>query len=229
MTEHPPTEHPPFDRTLYADALGAAVDGAFHGIAPGLTEGMQNLLVEFGTLLAEKAQRFNLTRLTAPEEMALLHFLDTHHLARCLESESASVLDIGTGPGVPGIPLAIMRPDLSLTLIDGTLKKIRFVKESIEALGLKNARAFQARAEEHLRRRRYDVGVLRAAVKLPRMMEILADSRAPLKRVIFMLGSDGEAQARAAESRRYRLDAATVYAIPGRKKKRVLAVFSRKG
>lgn len=219
-------ELPPFDCKAYRTALAEAVERSFRG--RGLDAGQIDLLLDFGVLLAERARLFNLTRLTKPDEMAVLHLLDSYHLARSLKPRKKTVIDIGTGAGVPGIPLAVMRPDLEVTLIDGTAKKVGFVAECIEALGLKNARALQARAEEHLRRQRYGMGVLRAAVKVPRMLEILAEARSPLGAVCFMLGGDGPKIAKTARAHGYRLLPLEEYRLPDQERPRYLATFVRK-
>jgi 16S rRNA (guanine527-N7)-methyltransferase len=214
-----------FDAAGYRRELADAMEEAFAGIV--LPPEQRDALLDFGALLAEKARLFNLTRLTAPKDMAIQHFLDSHHLARIVDPKLTTVLDIGTGAGVPGIPLAVMRPELMVTLIDGTGKKARFVREAVAALGLENARALQARAEEHLRRNRYHAAVMRAAVKPPRMMEILAETRRPLKAVIFMLGSDGADVARSLEAAPYKLTALETYRLPGMRNDRTIAVFEK--
>ena len=226
-------EPPPFDCKSYRVALADEVEGALR-TASAATGGRKpdagqiDALLDFGVLLADRARLFNLTRLTKPDEMALLHFVDSYYLARSLNPRKKTVIDIGTGAGVPGIPLAILRPDLEVTLIDGTAKKAAFVAECIDALGLKNTRALQARAEEHLRRQRYGMGVLRAAVKVPRMLEILGEARAPLGAVCFMLGGDGPKIAKTARTHGYRLLPLEEYRLPGQERPRYLATFVRK-
>jgi len=215
----------PFDRETYRFELDAAVGVAF-GSQP-ISEDARRLLVSFGVLLAERARLFNLTRLTAPRDMAVLHFLDSFHAARVLGPDPGTVIDIGTGPGVPGIPLAILRPEIPVTLIDGTAKKARFVAECIAALGLKNAKALHARAEEYLRKRRYGTGLLRASVKPARMMEILEAAGFPLERVVFMLGSDGDVVARTLNPLGYEPAFLEKYRLPGVRKDRFLAGFKR--
>jgi len=132
---------------------------------------------EFAALLVEANRNFNLTRITEPEGMVISHFLDS---LVCLWAQEVSggkrVIDVGTGAGFPGIPIKIARPDLGLTLVDGTLKKIRFLAESIERLGLEGAEAIHGRAEElaHEKayREHYDVAYARALAELPVLVEL---------------------------------------------------------
>ena len=220
---------PPFDSGAYQRDLTSAVDRAFAGL--DLPERARDLLAAYGTLLAEKSRTINLTRLTDPADMAVLHFLDTYQLTRVLDDRVRRVIDIGSGGGVPGLPLAILRPGIEVVLIDGTGKKVACLREFIAALGLENARAVHARAEEHFgdRENRYDLGVLRAAVKPERMMDILAQHRGPLEAVAFMLGSEGRLEARRAGGRTqwYRLEQIEPYRLPGRDKVRFVALFGK--
>lgn len=80
----------------------------------------------------------------------------------------ANILDLGTGGGFPGIPLAIFYPNVNFHLVDGTAKKIRVVQEIVDALGLKNVTAEQARAEE-IKNKRYDFVVCRAVASIDKL------------------------------------------------------------
>ncbi len=99
-------------------------------------------------LLLEGNRRASLTALQGEEEIVLKHFLDSLTLLRLpLWEGPLKVLDLGTGPGFPGLPLKIVRPELEMVLLDATKKKVAFVEEAIAALGLKGARALWGRAE----------------------------------------------------------------------------------
>ena len=91
-------------------------------------------------------KKFNLTTITDPREMALKHYLDSIAPAKKIPSFS-TLLDIGSGAGFPGIPLKIICPTLKLTMIDGSRKKINFLKHTSRSLDLNDVEALQARAE----------------------------------------------------------------------------------
>ena len=222
-------EPPPFDRDAFVHALREAVTRDFAEVK--LPEDRMEKLVHYGALLVEASRTVNLTRILDPQDVSLKHFLDTSHLLPLLRGARGPVVDIGTGGGVPGIPLAILRGDLTVHLIDGTAKKIKLLKAWIEELELSNAEAFHVRAEERLRKIRYPVGVLRAAVKPAAMMEILAGTGPALGRILFMEGRDGPERARRLKTKAkkagYVLDQALPYKLPGMDNDRHIVVFKR--
>ncbi|MCX8053913.1 MAG: 16S rRNA (guanine(527)-N(7))-methyltransferase RsmG [Armatimonadetes bacterium] len=132
---------------------------------------------QFARLLVETNREFNLTRITDPHAIVVNHLLDS---LLCLWSQEvgigANVIDVGTGAGFPGIPIKIARPDLRLTLVDATQKKIGFIANVIQELGLKEAKAIHARAEELGRnvayREQYDLVYARALAEMPVLVEL---------------------------------------------------------
>lgn len=102
----------------------------------------------FYDLLVEANRRHNLTALRTEKEVVVKHFLDSLTLlALPLWEGPLRVLDLGTGAGFPGLPLKIVRPELEVTLLDATQKKVAFVAEAVQALGLKGAYPLWGRAE----------------------------------------------------------------------------------
>ena len=119
-------------------------------------------LEQYAALLLAESQNQNVTAVKTEEEIWVRHFLDTAFLLRYLQS--GSVIDLGTGGGIPAIPLAIMNPELQVTMLDSELHKIEFCRSAVKTLGL-NAEAVCGRAEELGRgelRDRFDYVVSRA-------------------------------------------------------------------
>ena len=100
-------------------------------------------LLDYLALLVRWNQAYNLTAIRDPREMLTKHLLDSLAMARFVHAERLA--DLGTGPGLPGIPLAIAHPALQVTLVESNGKKARFLREAVRALGLTNARVLAAR------------------------------------------------------------------------------------
>ncbi len=99
-------------------------------------------------LLTEQNKTMNLTAITDPDGIAVKHFADSVSALAAFDfPQGAKVLDVGTGAGFPSIPLLIARPDLDMTMIDSTAKKLKYVASTVESLGL-NAQVLHTRAEE---------------------------------------------------------------------------------
>ena len=133
-------------------------------------------LERYLAFLYEANQRVNLTRVPA-EQAVGRHLLDSLCLlAVYTPPEGARVLDIGSGAGLPGIPLAVARPDLQLTLLDSHGKTVQFLREACAALEL-SATVVQARAEEWAHnpdaREQFDLAVARAVAKMPILTELI--------------------------------------------------------
>lgn len=106
-------------------------------------------------LLVEQNKTMNLTAITDPDGIAVKHFADSISVLSAVEFKSgAKVLDVGTGAGFPGIPLLIMRPDIDLTMLDSTAKKLKYVANTVDSLGL-NANVLHSRAEEAAQKPEY--------------------------------------------------------------------------
>jgi len=131
-------------------------------------------LEQFSALLVEKNKVMNLTGITEPREVATLHLLDSLSLVPMADLAGKAVVDVGTGAGFPGVPLAIALPTSRVTLLDSLNKRIEFLKESCAAIGLANVECVHGRAEEFAadRRESYDFAVSRAVANLPMLCEL---------------------------------------------------------
>ena len=167
-----------------------------------ITEEQAEQFQTYMELLLEWNEKINLTAITQPEEVVEKHFLDSLTLLSWGKlKQGAKVIDVGTGAGFPGIPLKIARPDIDLTLLDGTMKRLNFLGEVCTALKL-SARRIHKRAEEagldKTMRERYDVATARAVANLP----VLAEYCMPLIKMkgyfIAMKGPDAAAECAAA-------------------------------
>ncbi len=131
-------------------------------------------LETFSRLLLEKNQVMNLTAITEPDQVATLHLLDSLSLLSLADFTGKTVVDVGTGAGFPGVPLAAALPSAHVTLLDSLNKRINFLRESCAALGLQNVDFVHARAEEFAagRRESFDFAVSRAVAALPVLCEL---------------------------------------------------------
>ncbi len=151
----------------------------------GLTEAQLDQFVRYAALLVEwNAARMNLTRLVSPQDIAVKHFLDSLALFRVQTPPSnARVLDVGTGAGLPGLALKIARPDLRVTLMDSTAKKLTFCRAVADDLSLENIDTVHARAEDAAKNPKlagqFDWVVARAVAPLASLLPWLAPFAAP--------------------------------------------------
>ncbi|MBR2131096.1 MAG: 16S rRNA (guanine(527)-N(7))-methyltransferase RsmG [Oscillospiraceae bacterium] len=129
-------------------------------------------LEEFSRLLVAKNEVMNLTGITQPKEVATLHLLDSLSLIPLSELAGKKMIDVGTGAGFPGVPLKIALPDAEVTLLDSLNKRVEFLRESCDQLGLSGVECVHARAEEFGHREEYDYAVSRAVAALPVLCEL---------------------------------------------------------
>src|SRR5262249_32907954 len=139
-------------------------------------------LVAFATLLVKWNRAYNLTAIDKPQEIVSHHLLDSlsiiPELERCAESGALRILDVGSGGGLPGVPIAIALPAMRVTLIDRVQKKTAFLQQARLELGLTNVEVTHARVEEY-RAAPFDVITSRAFAALEEMVRVTAHLLAP--------------------------------------------------
>ena len=131
---------------------------------------------KYMNLLIEWNEKMNLTAITEPKEIILKHFIDSITILKYIDDNS-KLVDVGTGPGFPGVPLSIMNPTLKITLVDSLNKRLIFLQEVVKELNLKNIEIVHARAEEFGQnknyREKFDIATSRAVANLATLSEYL--------------------------------------------------------
>ena len=147
----------------------------------GLSDHAVPQLEAYASLLLEKNKVMNLTAITQPDQVATLHLLDCAALLPLSPLAGKTVIDVGTGAGLPGMVLALLTPDARFTLLDSLGKRIDFLQEVCDDMGLTHVTCVHARAEEFAgqHREQYDVAVSRAVAQL----NVLCELTLPLVKV----------------------------------------------
>jgi 16S rRNA (guanine527-N7)-methyltransferase len=137
-----------------------------------VTDQQVDQLLNFIKLIEKWNKAYNLTAIRDRDEMARLHILDS--LAIVPHIEGQRIIDIGTGAGLPGIPLAICLPEVGFTLLDSNAKKTRFVQQVVLELKLKNVEVLHSRVENYHPEQTYDAVLTRAFASLPDIVKLTA-------------------------------------------------------
>jgi 16S rRNA (guanine527-N7)-methyltransferase len=172
-----------FDRSLCDQRLLAGASEM--GLA--LDEGQRELMLDYLALMVKWNAAYNLTAVRQPLEMVARHLLDSIVLLPYLKP--GPCLDMGTGAGVPGIPLAIMCPDSDFVLLDSNSKKIRFVHQVKLELNLRNVQTVHARVEQYRPDRPFNTLISRAFSDLPKMLALTNGLRQPGCELLAMKGT----------------------------------------
>jgi len=176
VTDLPPTARPLLEAGLDALALDRA-----HA----------EPLLAYLALLARWNRTYNLTAVRDPLEMVGRHLLDSlamHAHVDALAARGGQLADLGTGPGLPGIPLAIVKPGLQVALVESNGKKARFMREALRTLQLGNARVCESRIEAAGPAGAFDAITARALATLPEILALGAHLLKPDGRLLAMKG-----------------------------------------
>lgn len=149
-------------------------------------------LAAYLALLARWNRVYNLTAVRRPEDMVGRHVLDSLSILPWLRGPR--VVDVGSGAGLPGIPLAVVRPEVRFCLLDGNGKRTRFLTQAVLDLGLENVEVVRSRAEDYDPRNRFASVVSRAFGSLAEMLRCAGHLCAPDGRVLAMKGALPEAE-----------------------------------
>lgn len=164
-----------------------------------------NKLEKYRELLLGWNSFMNLTAITEEDDVNIKHFLDSLTIFRTGELDGKkSVIDVGTGAGFPGIPMAIQNPDLEVTLLDSLNKRIKFINKVVEETELENVTTYHGRAEEFARKKEFrdafDVSVSRAVANMSTLAEYTMPYVKPGGVMIAMKGSEYKEELKEAEN-----------------------------
>ena len=148
----------------------------------------QTQLLNYLSLLKKWNKAYNLTAITETDKMITHHLLDSLSVAPYINGYR--IVDVGSGAGLPGIPLAIYFPDKQFTLIDSVGKKVRFMQHAVRELGLKNIEIVQTRAEEYQTPERFDIMIARAVAAVEVLVNIARQLLHPQGKLLMMKSED---------------------------------------
>ena len=205
-------------RTLESGLAELALDAAL--AAP---------LLDYLALLARWNRTYNLTAVRDPHAMVVKHLLDSlamHPFVDALAVTGGALADLGTGAGLPGIPLAIVKPGLRVTLVESNGKKARFLREAVRTLGLKDVRVAESRIETFDEPGAYAAITARALASLPLILELGGHLLRPDGQLLAMKGIH-PADEIAALPAGWTVQASHLLRVPGLDAERRLVVVGR--
>ena len=182
-------------------------------IALPLDEAQVDKLLDYLALLGKWNKSYNLTAITDPVKMISYHLLDSLAIFGAVKS-AGTALDVGTGGGLPGLPLAIAMPDSKWTLLDSNGKKTRFLQQVVAQCNISNAEVVQSRVEDYHAEKPFDIIVSRAYASLSSFVDSVQHLSRPETTLLTMkTGLDAE-EAEALGSKNYLIEE-TILQIPG--------------
>lgn len=224
--EHPNTPIPPRKK------MRAALDKAFAG-QDDIDDRLLDLFTDHALLLLAANRLMNVTAILDPYEMAVKHYLDCWRVTRMIPLVARQVLDLGSGGGFPGLPVAMAEPDCSMVLCESIGKKAKFLEEAVAKLKLKNVRVVHMRAEEYLATNRVDLVLIRAVSSVRENVRTLRKVRHSVKDVVMLKGNSWGREIRAAEREAerlgFKLDTVMEHELPEEMGKRALVVYRAPG
>ena len=213
------------------DELRAAMDWAFEveNVEPTLLD----RFAEHARMVLEGNKTQNLSAIVEPKELAAKHYLDSWRTTQFLPIFGRTVLDLGTGAGFPAIPMAIAEPDTKFVAVDASQRRIDFVGQCADELGLKNVEAACAKGEDLLVQRRVDIVVCRALSSVRENVRLLRKVRQSMHDLVMLKGKSWSRELRAgereAERLGFRFDTVWEHELPGEMGQRAILIYRAPG
>jgi len=217
-----PLDTAPMESRRFPEALQRELDAGLAALQ--LEPTLATPLLAYLALLDRWNRTYNLTAVRDPADMVARHLLDS--LAMLPFVGDGALADLGTGPGLPGIPLAVARPQLQVTLVESNGKKARFLREAVRTLQLRNARVAESRIESLDEPAAYDAITARALATLPLIVELGGPLLKPAGRLLAMKGARPDEEM-AALPDGWRVDGVHRLVVPGLVAERHLVVVVR--
>lgn len=180
------------ERTPTSESPRAALDAGLAAAGVELDEASRAALIRYVELLSRWNRAYNLTAVRAPVDMVRRHLLDSVVILPYVHGRR--LLDIGTGAGLPGLVVALARPDLECVLIDSSAKKTRFCRQAVAELRLANVEVIRARVQAYRPARPFDTVVARAFGRLAALVAHAERLCAPGGRLLAMKGQTPQAE-----------------------------------
>ena len=204
--------------------LQARLHEAAKEIGIELSNDQARSMVAYVALLNKWNKTYNLTAIRKPSAMLERHIIDSISIAPFINN--SPVLDVGTGPGLPGIPLAILNPTKSFVLIDSNIKKTRFITQAVIALGIKNVEVVHARIEQYERTAAFPIVVSRAFTAANNFVQLCSSYLSEHGQLFAMKGTDSKEEVEEID-RAFRINQTIKLSVPGCEAQRHLIIIEK--
>lgn len=200
------------------------LQGGLQQLSLQVAEEIQQKMLTYIALLGKWNRAYNLTSVRDPGQMVVRHLLDSLAILPWLRGPS--ILDVGSGAGLPGIPLALVRPEWQFVLLDSNGKKTRFITQAIAELGLENVQVIHARAEDYHPAQLHNTIVSRAFTSLENMVNMVGRECAPGGCLLAMKGVNPVAELEQLPEQ-YQISSIETLTVPHLDAERHLVVIER--